>query len=78
MEIGALQDEYIGISYARLEIVLIMCNQGRRITYDRMKQVGTTHRRRMEKEEKAKVDASVWGAKFIQFLAALAVLPRSI
>ena len=78
MEIGALQDEYIGISYARLEIVLIMCNQGRRITFDRMKQEGITHRRRMETEEKAKVDASVWGAKFIQFLAALAVLPRSI
>ena len=54
MEISALQDEYIGISYARLEIVLIMCNQGRRITYDRMKQVGTTHRRRMETEEKGK------------------------
>ena len=78
MEIGALQDEYIGISYARLEIVLIMCNQGRRITFGRMKQEGITQRRRMETEEKAKVDASVWGAKFIQFLAALAVLPRSI
>ena len=42
------------------------------------------HRRRMETEAKAKakakakVVASVWEAKFIQFLAALAVLPRSI
>ena len=36
------------------------------------------HRRRMEREAKAKVVASVWGAKFVQFLAALAVLPRSI
>ena len=34
-------------------------------------------RRRMETEAKAKVVASVWGAKFLQFLAALAVLPRS-
>ena len=37
-----------------------------------------SHRRRMETEAKAKVVASVMGAKFIQFLATLAVLPRSI
>ena len=36
------------------------------------------HRRRMETEAKAKVVASVWRAEFIQFIAALAVLPRSI
>ena len=36
------------------------------------------HRRRLETETKAKVIASVWGAKFIQFLAVLAVLPRLI
>ena len=36
------------------------------------------HRRRMEREAKAKVVASVWGTEFIQFLAAPAVLPRSI
>ena len=36
------------------------------------------HRRRMETDAKAKVVASVWGANFIQFLAALPVLPRSI
>ena len=36
------------------------------------------HRRRMETEAKAKVVASVWGAKFIKFLAALAILPWSI
>ena len=35
------------------------------------------HRRRMERETKAKVVASVW-ADFVQFLATLAVLPRSI
>ena len=29
------------------------------------------HRRRIEIEEKAKVVASVWGAKFVKFLAAL-------
>ena len=29
--------------------------------------------RRMEREAKAKVIASVWGAKFIKFLAALAI-----
>ena len=32
----------------------------------------------METEAKAKIVASVWGAKFVQFLAALAVLPWSI
>ena len=32
----------------------------------------------METEAKAKVVASVWGAKFVQFLAVLAVLLRSI
>ena len=31
-----------------------------------------------EREAKAKVAASVVGAEFVQFLAALAVLPRSI
>ena len=36
------------------------------------------HRRRIKTEEKAKIVASVWGAEFIQFLAALAVLPRTI
>ena len=34
------------------------------------------HRRRMKREAKAKVVASVWGAEFVQFLAALVVLPR--
>ena len=32
----------------------------------------------MEKEAKTKVIASIWGAKLVQFLAALAVLPQSI
>ena len=32
----------------------------------------------MEKETEAKVVASVLGGKFIDFLAALAILPRSI
>ena len=32
----------------------------------------------MEREAKAKVVGSVWGADFVQFLAALDVLPRSI
>ena len=36
------------------------------------------HIRRIELEDKAKVVASVWGAEFVQFLAALAVLPWSI
>ena len=36
------------------------------------------HRRRMELEDKAKGVASVWGEEFVQFLAALGVLPRSI
>ena len=34
------------------------------------------HRRKIELEDKAKVVAIVWGAKFVQLLAALAVLPR--
>ena len=42
------------------------------------RQVGPSHRRRIKTEEKAKIVAAVWGAKFVQFLAALAVLPRSI
>ena len=33
------------------------------------------HRRRMEREARAKVVAFVRGADFVQFLAALAVLP---
>ena len=33
---------------------------------------------RMGTEAQAKVVASVWGANFVQFLAVLAVLPRSI
>ena len=37
-----------------------------------------SHRRRIKSEEKAKVVRSVWGTEFIQFLAALAVLPRNI
>ena len=37
-----------------------------------------TNRRRVELEDKTKVVASVWGAEFVQFLAALAVLPQSI
>ena len=40
--------------------------------------ISSNYRRRMELEDKAKVFAAVWGAKFVQFLAALAVLPRSI
>ena len=38
----------------------------------------SSHRRRIEREAKAKVVASVWGADFVQFPAALADLPRSI
>ena len=37
-----------------------------------------THRRRINKEERAKVVAAVWGTEFIQFLAVLAILPRII
>ena len=35
-------------------------------------------RRRIKTEEKAKVVNSVWGEEFIQFLAVLAILPRTI
>ena len=40
--------------------------------------IAPEHRRKIKTEEKAKVVASVWGAEIVQFLAALAVLPRSI
>ena len=39
---------------------------------------GVYHRRRTKAEEKAKVVKSVSGEEFIKFLAALAVLPRTI
>ena len=56
------------------------------LAYCRKKQVCTVgrcsvtdgHRRRIYTEAKAKIVASVWGAEFIQFLAALAILNRSI
>ena len=38
----------------------------------------SAHIRRIKTEEKAKVVVSVWGTEFIQLLAALAVLPRTI
>ena len=38
----------------------------------------TIHRKRIKTEEKSKVVASVWGEEYIQFHAALAVLPRTI
>ena len=40
--------------------------------------ISLEHTRWMELEDKEKVVASVWGAEFVQFLAALAVLPWSI
>ena len=43
---------------------------------DLLPQLGNP-RRWIEREAKAKVVASVWGADFVQFLAALAVLPWS-
>ena len=39
---------------------------------------GGERRRRIETKGKAKVVVSVWGAEIVQFLAALAILPRSI
>ena len=41
-------------------------------------QILTVSTRRITTEEKAKVVAAGWGAEFIQFLAALAILPRTI
>ena len=40
--------------------------------------VDGSHRRRIETEGKAKVVASVWGAEFVKFLAALAIFAQSI
>ena len=45
------------------------------LSYSRYRQYSGRHRRRMGTEAKAKV--AVWGAKFVQFLAALSVLPQS-
>ena len=42
------------------------------------KMISFYHRRRIKTEEKVKVVASVWGEECIQFLAALAILPRTI
>ena len=39
---------------------------------------GSQSQKKVELEDKAKVVASVWGVKFVQFFAALAVLPLSI
>ena len=36
------------------------------------------HRNRIKTEQKVKVVSAVWGTEFIQFLAALADLPRTI
>ena len=36
------------------------------------------HTRRIKIEEDAKVVASIWGKKFILFLVALVILPRTI
>ena len=50
-----------------------------RILYTAYTGILAEHRRRMETDGKAKVAASVWGGgKFVQLLAALAVLSRSI
>ena len=43
----------------------------------KMRMVDVGHRRRMELEDKAKVVWSVLGAEYVQFLAALAFVPRS-
>ena len=50
------------------------CRRNKELLYKQSKH----RRRRMEREAKTKVVASVWGTKFVQFLATLAVLPRSI
>ena len=41
-------------------------------------ELGRDHRRRIKTEEKAKVVVSFLGEECIQFLAALAILPRTI
>ena len=49
--------------------------------FDRLAEQGMAfihRRRRIKTEETAKVLAFVWGEEFIQFLAALAILPRTI
>ena len=46
------------------------------LSYDRVK--STSHGRRIKTEEKANVVAYVWGEEVIQFLDALAILPRKI
>ena len=54
-----------------------MIGTGRKWRGDvRRDRLGGRHRRRMERE--AKAVASVWGADLVQFLATIAVLPRSV
>ena len=54
------------------------CKKSAKVKLDMPQSESFNHRRRITKKDKAKVVASVWGAEFVQFLAALAVLPWSI
>ena len=49
------------------------CKKSAKVKLDMPQSESFNHRRRIKKD-KAKVVASVWGAEFVQFLAALAVL----
>ena len=68
-----LQLQYIQL---RLECVYRQKTKNLVILY--IMQLIIMHRRRIKSEEKAKVVASVWKEEFIQFLAAIAVLPWTI
>ena len=64
-------------------IILVNFQQFRFFTSCRLIIITTPSRQPMrhsstKKKDKAKVVASVWGEEFIQFLAALAILPRAI
>ena len=61
-----------------IQITTVHCTVVICTVYTVLGLVLTSHKRRMGTEAKAKVVASIWGAKFVKFLAALAVLPRSI
>ena len=68
----SVNDDIFKLSSKVISIVHYTVHSHRNLAYR------ISHRRRIELEDKAKVVASVWGTEFVQFLAALAVLPWSI
>ena len=71
--------EKVKIALTLLDFVLKLYNNNKKNTRRLVSKsiLMIAHWRRMELEDKVKLVAFVWGAEFVQFLAALAVLPWS-